>query len=111
MIHDFLYWIGWYTVNMNATGSPSFWTYPLGLACSFVIMVYSSFRVLHPHYKADHLDTLFNATFAILFLIAFIAGIYGTAPHYLLKTWLMLAALRCLLRGLVDWCTGNKKAR
>lgn len=111
MIHDFLYWIGWYSINMDAAGSPTFWTFPLGLACSFVIMLYSGMRVLAPHYKADHLDTLFNAVFAILFLIAFIAGLYGNAPHYLLKTWLMLSALRCILRGAVDIITGNKKAR
>ena len=111
MIHDLLNWLGWYVDNAFPQPSVTFWSEPLGLACAFIIMVYSALRVLHPHYKADALDTTFNMAYAILFLVAFLVGLLGCEPHYLVKTWLLLSALRCLLRGLVDWKTGNKKAR
>lgn len=111
MIHDFLIWLGWYVDSAFPQPAVTFWSEPLGLFCSFVIMVYSGCRVLHPHYKADIIDTIFNMLFALLFLVAFVVGLGPNEPHYIVKTWLMLSALRCLIRGAVDWITKNKKAR
>lgn len=111
MIHDVLNWLGWYVDSAFPQPAVTFWSTPLGLACSFIMIVYHGCRVLHPHYKADNLDTVFNMVYAILFLVAFCVGLSDSEPHYLVKTWLLLATLRCLLRGLVDWKTGNKKAR
>lgn len=111
MIHDFLIWLGWDVSAVISPPVPTFWATPLGLACSFVIMIYSGARVLHPHYKADWLDSIFNMLFSILFMAAFIGGIFKDEPHYIVKTWLILSALRCICRALVDWITCNKMAR
>ena len=111
MIHDVLNWLGWYVDNAFPQPAVTFWSTPLGLSCTFIMMVYHACRVLHPHYKADSVDTAFNIAFSLLFLLAFCVGITGSIPHYLVKTWLLLATIRCLVRGLVDWITGNKKAR
>lgn len=111
MIHDFLVWAGWYIDSAFPQPAVTFWSTPMGLACSLICMLYHGARVLHPAYKADCMDTVFNIFFCIVFMAAFLIGLGPDEPQYLVKTWLMLAALRCLLRGLVDWKTGNKKAR
>lgn len=111
MIHDFLVWVGWYADYTFQQGYKTFWSYPLGLACSSVICVYCFFRAVHPHYKSDWLDTLYNGVNGLLFLMAFCSGLVGEFPHYIVKTWLISYAVRCLLRGILDWRHGLKKAR
>lgn len=111
MITSFLIWLGWYSDPSITPGAVSFWSLPLGLACSGVIAVYSYIRVICPHYKADWLDSVYNMLNALLFTVAFFGGLMNDFPAYIVKTWLIIYATRCLFRGLVDWLTKNKKAR
>ena len=96
---DFMQWLGW--------GAGDFFSKPLGLIIVAVLAITASMRVLRPRPRDHWADTTFFAATALVYLMAFAAGITHRTPHYTITTILCLMAMRAVWRGFEDWKRGE----
>lgn len=104
-MNNFLHWIGWFPgdkVEAAAlyASAGDFWSHPLWLTVSFILFVANGARVIYHEARDTWADTLYFALVSLLFLMAFAVGTTGgNHPHYLVKSLLVLLAVRSVWRA------------
>lgn len=98
---DFLIWLGWATDNafVPEQVANSFWHTPLGLLCTGSLLITSALRVMHEKARAGVFDTLWHCAFATVTGAGFVIGLSGTPPHQLVKSILILTAIRGIYKA------------
>lgn len=100
-VNNFLIWLGW---NVDNTFYPpavakAFWSSPLGLFCTGAIMLTSAARLLHWRKSPDFFDTVWQVLFGTVAAAGFFVGLNGAVPHHLVKSLLILVAVRGIYKA------------
>jgi steroid 5-alpha reductase family enzyme len=99
-MHNFLVWLGWSVDNTFCTPvANTFWHSPLGLACTLSLLITSAIRVMHKKSNAGFGDTLWHFLFATVAAAGFTIGATGQVPHQLVKSLLILIAVRGVIKA------------
>jgi steroid 5-alpha reductase family enzyme len=98
---DFLTWLGWSVDNtfVPVHVAATFWQSPLGLFCTGSLLITSAFRVMHDKARAGIFDTLWHCAFATVTGAGFVIGLSGSLPHQLIKSLVILTALRGIYKA------------
>lgn len=101
MVNDILVWLGWVTdIGDCAHNAVYFWGTPLGLFISGSIVFSSFIRVSHPKGNQGFFDAIWHLCFGLTGAAGFIGGITVVHPHHVLKSMLVLMAIRGIVKAL-----------
>lgn len=99
-MRDILNWIGWSVDNTFCTPvANSFWHSPLRLFCTATLLLTSAIRVMHYRSNPSMFDTLWHFMFATVAAAGFYIGLSGQVPHQLVKSILILVAVRGIVKA------------
>ncbi len=101
MINNFASWFGWVTEASDcAMASTYFWSTPLGLIVSGSVVFSSFVRVSHRKGNQGFLDAIWHLCFGLTGAAGFIAGITEVHPQHIVKSVLVLMAIRGVIKAI-----------
>lgn len=94
-------WLGWSVDNTfwPPQVAQSFWQSPLGLFCTLTLTMTSALRVLHHKVNPSVFDTFWHFCMSLVCCGAFFVGLYGSVPHYIVKTLVILMTIRGIYKA------------
>lgn len=100
MANDILVSLGWVTdIGECAESVVFFWGTPLGLFISGSIVLSSFIRVSHPKGHQGFFDSIWHLCFGLTGAAGFIGGLTATYPTQVLKSMLILMAIRGIVKA------------
>ena len=100
MANDILVSLGWVAdIGECAKSVAFFWGTPLGLFISGSIVFSSFIRVSHPKGNQGFFDSIWHLCFGLTGAAGFIGGLTATYPTQVLKSMLILMAIRGIVKA------------
>lgn len=96
-MQDFMHWLG-IGAPALCTQTKDFWTLPINILCTGIIVATSFIRVVHHKCSQSFVDTVWHFFFGTAAAAGFLLGLSGQMSHHLVQTILMLIALRGILK-------------
>ncbi|QAX92292.1 hypothetical protein HWC07_gp040 [Pantoea phage vB_PagM_LIET2] len=112
-MNEFLIWLGWHSSTVFGPShiAQSFWSSPLGLTCTALLCLTSVYRVIHRQSSAGLFDTIWHFFMSIVAFAAFCVGLESDMPHQIVKSMIILMAIRGVYKSVQVYKVGRRFQR